>query len=44
MMVVQWRSPCRYGSRWRHGKFNPSNGCHTVYEPREVIDPASDDR
>jgi len=28
----------------KNGKFScPGKGCHTVYEAREVIDPANDD-
>jgi hypothetical protein len=43
---------CEYGNRWvvgkmrllRNGKFSClGKGCHTIYEPREVIDPSSDD-
>jgi hypothetical protein len=43
---------CEYGGRWivrgmgllKNGKFSClGKGCHTVYEPREVIDPANED-
>ena len=43
---------CEYGNRWVVGKMRRlkngklsclGKGCHTVYEPREVIDPRSDD-
>ena len=45
-------SECEYGGRWiigkmralRNGKFSClGKGCHTVYEARDVIDPANDD-
>jgi hypothetical protein len=43
---------CEFGGRWivggmrrlKNGKFSCiGKGCHTVYEAREVIDPANDD-
>jgi hypothetical protein len=43
---------CEYGRRWivggmrvlRNGKFSClGRGCHTVYEARDVIDPANED-
>jgi hypothetical protein len=43
---------CEFGGRWivggirvlKNGKFSCiGKGCHTVYEAREVIDPANED-
>jgi hypothetical protein len=43
---------CEYGGRWIVGKMRVllngklsclGKGCHTVHEPREVIDPESED-
>jgi hypothetical protein len=43
---------CEFGGRWivrkmvvlKNGKLLcTGKGCHTVYEPEEVIDPANDD-
>lgn len=45
-------SDCEFGGRWvvrkmrllRNGKFSClGKGCHTVYEARDVIDPANED-
>ena len=43
---------CEYGGRWivgkmkvmRNGRFLfTGRGCHSTYDPREVIDPGNDD-